>query len=299
MARTAEELIARLAARQHGLVTRAQLLRAGLSSRQVERCVAAARLRPVHRGVYQVGPLPLPRAREMAAVLACGANAYLSHRSAAAVWGLLPSDAPSPVHVLVVGRDGGRRPGIVAHRVSRLRRSEVTRIEAIPITTPTRTLLDLAATVSARELEQALAEAMARRLVSRAALRSATSRRARCRGIGVLRRLLEDPVGPALARSEAEERFLALIRKAQIPGPEANAWVAGHQVDFVWRAERLVVEVDGRAFHSSARSFERDRRRDADLAALGFRVIRVTWNRIVHEPEALLVRLAQALARSG
>lgn len=299
MARTDEEVIARLAARQHGLVTRAQLLRAGLSSRQVERRVAAARLRPVHRGVYQVGPLPQPWAREMAAVLACGANAYLSHRSAATPWGLLPSDAPAPVHVLVVGRDRGRRPGIIAHRVSRLERREVTRLDGIPVTTPARTLLDLAATASVRELEQAVAEAMARRLVSRSALLSAASRRAGCRGIGVLRRLLEDPVGPLLAWSEAEERFLALIRKAQLPDPEANACVAGHRVDFVWRAERLVVEVDGLAFHSSARSFERDRRRDADIAALGFRVIRVTWSRIVHEPEALLVRLAQALARSG
>ncbi|MGH7502427.1 MAG: endonuclease domain-containing protein [Longimicrobiales bacterium] len=109
--------------------------------------------------------------------------------------------------------------------------------------------------------------------------------------------LIERGASPPLTRSAAEEHFLGLIRKAQLREPEVNMQVEGYEVDFVWRSERLVVEIDGRAFHSSDRSFESDRRRDGVLVAAGLRVMRVTWRQIVNEPEALLVRLTQALAR--
>src|SRR5690606_40329843 len=118
-------------------------------------------------------------------------------------------------------------------------------------------------------------------------------------GAPLLRALLEREGGPAFARSEAEERFLALVRKARLPGPELNVRIAGEEVDFLWRRERLVVEVDGFEFHSSRDSFENDRRRDADLFGLGLRVVRVTWRHITKEPEATLVRVTRALVANG
>ncbi|MGH7553467.1 MAG: endonuclease domain-containing protein, partial [Longimicrobiales bacterium] len=160
-------------------------------------------------------------------------------------------------------------------------------------------LFDLAGVAGVRELEQALAEATNRRLASQSELLSLASRHARRRGIQALRRMLEDDAGPLLVQSDAEERFLGLIRKARLPVPEANTRVGAYKVDFLWRPERLVVEVDGFTFHSSRGRFESDRRRDADLSAQGFRVIRVTWRQVTQEPEVVLVRLAQTLARSG
>ena len=115
----------------------------------------------------------------------------------------------------------------------------------------------------------------------------------------MLRALLVGDASPAFTRSEAEARFLALIRKAQLSEPETNVRVGGYEVDFLWRRERVVVEVDGFAFHSSRRTFENDRRRDRELTARGFNVLRVTWRQVASESEALLVRLTQTLARAG
>ena len=114
-----------------------------------------------------------------------------------------------------------------------------------------------------------------------------------------IRALLAAGAEPAFTRSEAETRFLMLVRKAQLPAPATNVALRGYEVDFLWRAEGLVVEIDGFAFHSSSAAFECDRRRDAVLAAAGLRVLRITWRQISQEPEALLVRLAQALVQGG
>jgi len=189
-----------------------------------------------------------------------------------------------------------QRPGIRVHYPGALSADEVTTRDAIPVTTVARTLYDLATCTTHRELERALAEAFALRLTTRAAVASLVARHAGRRGARRLQELLDSTSAPALTRSEAEERFLALIRKAQLPSPEVNAELEGYEVDFLWRAERLVAEIDGRAFHSSDRSFEKDRLRDATLLSAGVRVMRVTWSQIVQEPEALLVRLTRALA---
>jgi len=296
----AEERISELAALQHGLVTRTQLVAAGLSSDAVQNRVRAKRLRPVHRGVYQVGPLVSPHAREMAAVLACGPGTVVCHRSAAGLWRLLPARGDSAlVEVLVSPRIRRRRPAVRAYRGHGLEADEATTVAGIPITTPSRTVLDLAGAVGSRDLERALARAEREGLTSRGELLSLLDRHSGRPGLAVLRPLLADGAGPAFTRSEPEERLLGLIRKAQLPPPEVNGSVAGYEVDFLWRAERLVVEVDGFAFHSSRDRFESDRRRDGRLAARGYRVMRVTWRQITREPEALLARLAQALALAG
>jgi very-short-patch-repair endonuclease len=114
--------------------------------------------------------------------------------------------------------------------------------------------------------------------------------------VSELRALLTRERGPALTRSEAEERLLALVRQAGLPAPECNVRIAGHEVDFLWRASRLIVEVDGYAFHGSRDAFERDRRRDAELQAVGLTVVRLTWRRLVHEPEAVVALLARRIA---
>jgi len=227
-------------------------------------------------------------------VLACGEGAVLSNRAASAVWAMLPYPAASrPIDVTVRRGDPRGRPGIRLHRTKRLAPDEVRTRHGIPLTSPARTLLDLAAT-SPRDLERALAEAYARHLVRRAELLALIARHPRHPGAARLRALIE--TDPPFTRSEAERRFLALVRRANLPAPEVNVNLARYEVDFLWWRERLVVEVDGYAFHSSRRAFEDDRRRNVDLAARGFRVIRITWRQLVSEPEALLVRLAQALA---
>lgn len=290
-----DAVIAAIASRQHGVVARRQLFEAGVSSRMIEHRLKKGRLCGLYRGVYRVGPLRARHEREMAAVLACGETAVLSHGSAGAAWELLLCRNRVEVSV-----QGGRRapgPGVLVHRVGELGGDETTQFEGMPITTPTRTLLDLAGSVGGRELEQALAKAERRKLVDRGDIEELLARYPRRSGTRALHAVLAAGTGPALTRSEAESRFLTLVRKARLDAPEANVPVAGYEVDFLWRRARLVVEIDGFAFHSSSGAFERDRQRDAELAAAGFNVVRVTWRQLTREPEALLVRLGQALVR--
>ena len=174
---------------------------------------------------------------------------------------------------------------------------EITMHVGLLITTPARTLLDLARTASPRELENAVATAIAERLVTMQKLIETVQRHANLPCARRLHTLLDQPRPPSLTRSEAEERFLALIRHARLDPPLTNALVKGLEVDFFWPDQRLVVEVDGLAFHSSNRAFERDRRRDARLVAAGLAVMRVTWQQIADEPYALVAQLVRALTR--
>jgi very-short-patch-repair endonuclease len=289
-----EGLLGRLAARQHGVVCRAQLLEIGFSSAAIHRRVKAGALRPLHRGVYLVGPVAPPLASQMAAVLACGERTFLSHGSASHIQATTPYlPNPRTPHVTVVERDP-RPAGINVHRVRFLAPDETTTHRNIPITTPARTLLDLAPSLTPRQLERSLAEAVRRRIVRPAALEALLARHPARPGVPALRALLHSD--PAFTRSELEERFLALIREAGLPEPEANAELGPYEIDFLWRDERLAVEVDSWSFHSDRKAFEDDRRRDAELVSWGFRVIRITWRQICDEPVMVAVRLAGAMA---
>jgi very-short-patch-repair endonuclease len=293
-----ERAIADLAASQHGVVKRRQLVDAGLSPRAIDNRLRARRLHALYRGVYLLGHAVAPRhAHEMAAVLASGRNAVVSHHSAAYLWCLLPSPSHDrDIDITIPARDPGTKPGIRTHRVRTLDRRDARSCDSIPVTTPARTLLDLAAQASPRELEQALAVAERRGLVRRRDLRDVLGRAGRRHGTALLRSLIEDEVAPPLTRSEAEVRLLALIRAGALPEPEMNVRIRGHEVDFLWRKERFVVEVDGFGFHSSQAAFERDRLRDAELQASGLRVMRVTWRQLTRTREATLARIASALA---
>lgn len=294
-----ERAVVEIAARQRGVIARTQLLAAGLGSGAIEARLRSGRLHRLHRGVYLLGgALAVSGAREMAAVLALGPGALVSHRSAARIWGMIPSADGGPVEITVPGRNPRSRPGIRLHRVRALGPQDVGMRSGLPLTSPARTVLDLAVGEPIRVVEQALAEGLRRRMVHRSGLEAMLARCAGRPGTRVLTALIADGDDPAFTRSEAEERLLGLLRAAGLPTPRTNVRVDGHEVDFLWPRERLIVEVDGFAFHSSRVAFERDRRRDAELQASGYLVVRVTWRQIVDEAPALLVRITRVLSVS-
>ena len=279
-----------------------QLRGLGLSAAAVRSRVAAGRLHRVHQGVYAVGHSVLSvHGRWMAAVLAGGEGAVLSHRSAAALWGLRPSNRER-IEV-TVPRGGGRsRPGIQMHRSATLTPTQTTTHADIPTTTVARTLLDLADVVTKRQLERALEQAEILHLLDAQAVRDALENATGRHGAAALRELLADHhPGDTITRNELEERFLALCAAARLPRPRVNAWIAlargnAVQADFLWPAHRLVVETDGHATHGTRRAFERDRRRDQRLMAAGYRVMRCTWRQVVARPGELGNTLAALLA---
>jgi len=279
-----------IAERQHGRLTRGDLRRAGLTDSEIRHWIRTRRLLREHRGVYALGhAAPTAYGRFMAAVLACGEAAALSSLSAAVLWGLLP-DREHEIHVTTTGPHRRGPKGIRLHRAATV---HTTRHHGIPVTTPTQTILDLAAQATDRDLATATNEAQVRRLIRPdTILTSAVGRR----GASRLTALLED--GPGHTRSEAERRLLALVARAHLPRPLTNVKVAGHEVDAFWPRHGLVLEVDGYAAHYTRTAFERDRRRDQDLLASGLRTMRTTWRQIAREPEALAARLAVALIPS-
>lgn len=304
MSTAVEERIAGLAAGQHGVVTRGQLLSAGLTSRQVQLRVETKRLLRLHSGVYMLGHLrdrlEPRRAAEMAAVLACGSGTLISHVHAAALWDLAPPPGRSdPVHVLApAGGTPTRRSGIIAHRAADLMPDDSGTVDGVPVTAPVRTIADLAGLATSRELERAVARAERQGLVSDGELKGLVARRRGRPGVRLLRAVVMRAGGAALTRSEAESRFLELVRGTGLDQPEVNRVVHGHEVDFYWPHSGIAVEIDGFAYHSSRHSFATDRRRDARLfSTAGVQVLRFTWEQIVQEPKATLVTLARALDR--
>jgi very-short-patch-repair endonuclease len=295
--RRLDEEIARLAARQHGVVSREQLLRIGLGTGAVQARRQAGRLHLVHRGVYLVGhTAEAPHAPEMAGVLACGDGAVVSHRSAASLWSFAHRFAVTRVELTVPGRRALRRPGLHVHETDELAPNDVSCVDGIPATSPTRTLLDIARFLRVHHLEHVLADAERRGLVLRGELIRELVRHRGRRGIATLRLALGNE--PAFTRSTAERKLIKLIREASLPSPLTNARVGLHEVDILWPHEHLIVEIDGYQWHSDRAAFERDRLRDAELQALGYRVIRVTWRMIQREPRAVIARIAATLRRA-
>lgn len=300
--RAVEQRVRSIAEHQDGVVTRPQLLEAGCTDTMIRARVRAGHLRRLHQGTYLLGflagPLLPPRYRERAAVLASGAPAVVSHHSAAAMLDLIPPrPSGEPVDLLVVGGTR-RRAGVRSHRVPALPSRDLTSLDGIPLTTPLRTLLDLSRVAANRELENAVARAERRGITTRGELLDRAVRAGARPGACRLRALLEAGSRPAFTRSVAEEQFLRLVREAGLPEPETNVRVEGHEVDFVWPARGVAVEIDGFAFHASRASFERDRKRDLILSAAGLNVARVTWRQLQREPLAVIARLAATLARA-
>jgi hypothetical protein len=290
--------IVRLAARQYGVASREQLLRLGLGRRAIEHRIERGRLHPVHRGIYAVGrPGLTAEGRWMAAVLAAGPRAVLSHTSAGGLLALRPQ-VGSTTHVTVPRRRRARH-GLEIHQAS-LPADEVTVEAGIPVTTVARTLLDLATCLNRPDLELAVNEAERRGLADAPSLPELVRRYPRRAGLARLRSVLEDGwVGVGVVRSVLEQRFLAFVAELGLPRPEVNAilrvddgWV---EVDCLWRSRRLIVELDGHAYHSNRAAYERDRERDRALAAAGWKVVRVTWRQLVGDSARLAADLLRLL----
>jgi Protein of unknown function (DUF559)/Transcriptional regulator, AbiEi antitoxin len=292
-----DPMVAVVAARQEGMISTEQLLAVGVDRGAIAWRVRRGRLHPYCRGVYSVGHTRLtPRARLWAAMLACGGPgaALLGYSGAAAPWDLMPMPS-GRVDVITLRRSASTKL-VRVHQTRTLEPQDVTDIDGLPLTTPTRTLIDLADQLTPQRLERVLHRAEILRLLDVAAiharLASLPGRRSR-----TLRHALAtlEP-GPDVTRSELEERFLALVAKYGLPRPLVNNRVAGHEVDFYWPDHRLIVETDGAATHLTPTAFEQDRARDAHLTALGYRVIRITW-RQMERPEALAHLLRELLLK--
>lgn len=290
--------LAQIASQQRGRVSRAQLLAAGLSSDVISGLLRRGQLHHLHSGVFAVGHLaPVPLGAETAALLAAPWGSLLSHVSAASLWGLLPPDhGRRAIDVLVGPHVRRKRAGICFHRTRVIEPTDRRIRHGLPVVSPARALLEIAEMVPTRTFERAFDQAEVHRLVRRPELEHALDRLRGRAGVSVVKRLLALQGGTTITRSEAEERFLALVRRADLPPPEVNARLHGFEVDFLWRQARLVVEIDGYQFHGTRRAFEFDRRKDAKLAAAGIAVIRFTWGELVRDALAVIARLAQALA---
>jgi very-short-patch-repair endonuclease/predicted transcriptional regulator of viral defense system len=293
-----DRAVAARAIRQYGVIARRQLRELGVSDRGIDRRVAAGRLHRLHRGVYAVGHTVLGvRGRWMAAVLSCAPGAVLSHAAAGALWELRASEA-TIIDVTVPGSGGRRRrPGIRLHRARSLEGLTTTK-DGIPVTTPARTILDLAAKLDGRPLERLLDQAENARLTDIPSLDALAREHANHRGARKLLDKLQDhEPGTTLTKSELEERFLSLCRQAGLPQPRVNDDVEGHEVDFIFKDHRVLVETDSWRHHKSREAFENDRRRDATHAAAGYRTLRFTHRQITHEPGTVTSALRAALTR--
>jgi hypothetical protein len=290
--------LADLAGRQHGVVARWQAIGLGLGSDAIAYRLAVGRLHDIFPGVYAVGHRAIGREGEwMAAVLASGEGAVLSHRSAAVLWGLRVEAAE---HEVTIPRSTGHLPGLRRHR-SALLPDEIAVKDGIPVTCVARTLFDIAACVSAWEFERGLREAEFLRLPQVPALEEVYRRRRGRRGAKLVGSTLVSlsrlPGGAS--RSSLEDRFLRFIRRVGLPLPETNVPLrfgsAKYQADCVWREHRLIVELDGHRAHGTRSAFEQDRERDRRMQVDGWRVIRVTWRQLGH-PESLTRDLRRLLS---
>jgi very-short-patch-repair endonuclease len=283
-----------LAGRQHGVISTEQLRELDFSWKAIEHRVASGRLHRLYQGVYAVGRRDVTQfGHLMAAVLASGEGAVLSHESAAALWGIRPWRG-GRIEVSVPAQRRVRRKGIKPHRRAKLRAQDTTTRHGIPVTTPLLTLIDLATRLGTERLEAAVNEADKLDLIDPETLRAGLAGR-REPGAGRLRRVLDERTF-TLTDSELERRFRPIARRAGLPKPGARKRVNGHRVDFYWAELGLVVETDGLRYHRTPAQQTADRIRDQDHTAAGLTQLRFTHAQIRFEPQRVEATL-QAVAR--
>ncbi|MGI8580046.1 MAG: DUF559 domain-containing protein [Solirubrobacteraceae bacterium] len=265
--------VAQVAAAQRGVITSQQLANLEFAPSSIRRKVAAGTLHRIHRGVYLLGhTAAAPLAFELAALLACGPTAALSHWTAAALYRIL-ARTDGPIHLTIPDRRCRPRPGLQPH-FAPLPDQDVTTTKSLRMTTPQRTLQDLHPLLDPAAYERAVNEAQVLHLIPRGS------------------------ADPQITRSQAERRLLTLLRRAGLPPTKMNTRIYGHEVDVLFQDPKLILEVDGYASHGTRHAFENDRRRDAQLTAAGYRVMRITWRHLTQEPEAVAARLGAAIASS-
>jgi very-short-patch-repair endonuclease len=271
----------------------------GISKRAIEYRVASGRLRVVFRGVYTAAPGELPPlALELAALLAVGDNSFVSHRSAAFVWGLRATPPPQ-VEVSVFGRCCGGRKDIRVHRIQKIRRNELCRREGLWVSSPARAVLEVAAVASMDELAEVVEKGVAERVLTPRKLEVVLARHRGRRGSARLSQVLGDEDAMTITRSRAERAFLKLIRDARLPAPQVNQRLGRYEPDFMWPDQRLIVELDSYRFHGGPGGFHNDREKDLVYRDAGFDVLRSTRNHVVHEPARVVVSVVRALERSN
>lgn len=292
-----DRAVTRVAGRQRNLISTAQLEECGLGKDALARRVRAGWLRLVFQSVYSVGSGPLPPlALELGALMSCGKGSFISHRSAAFVWGMRKSPPPR-VDVSVVGLGCRSRKGMWVHRITAADKREVRRHERLWVSSPARAVLEVAAVGSKDELMEVIDAGLALRRFTADDLKAVLARHRGQRGAGRLADVIADETAMAISRSRAEKAFLRLIRAARLPMPDTNVKFGRFEADFVWLEQRLIVELDSATYHSGPGVFQRDREKDLVFRGAGFDVLRPTRWHVVHEGPRVLVLIVQALAR--
>ena len=281
---TADLVIAALADHGDGVVSRVELLAAGVSPEQIKVRLRRGSLRPLYPGVYAVGHRVLTQqGRWRAALLAAGAGAVLSHRSAGQLWSVAGEGREIDVSVPARRR---RQSGLRLHEAL-VPPDEVAVVGSLQVTTVARTLIDLAAVLRRHQLERAVRSAEQQHLGDATPLHSLLTRHRGRRGITNLRAVLHTADLTSITRSEFEDRFVSFCRRRRLPRPSTNATLLGFEIDLVWRDAGLAGELDGYASHGTRVAFERDRERDRKLVAAGWRTIRITWRQLRDDPDSL------------
>ena len=294
--REATTAIRALAERQHGVVAHRQLVEIGLGARLVFRRQEAGLLIPLHKGVYALAHMRITReGRWMAAVLACGPGAVLSHFHAGRLWGICGSYG----WIEVLRQSGGFKPeghrGVRLHQTRRLHSYEVTVEKGIPVAVIERVLLDVAARTDRKRLERTFVQAYKSGHLSWPRLGRIITRRRGCKGVGRLRQIALEVEPEALeTKSVSEIDFLVLSREAGLSTPVVNVLVEGHLVDFLWPAQKVIVETDSWSHHGDRLTFEKDRQRDVDLMAAGYEVHRTTYKMLELNPKPFLDKVRRA-----
>jgi very-short-patch-repair endonuclease len=292
-----DRAVTRIAGGQRDLVSTEQLSECGLDKDAVARRVRAGWLRLVFQGVYSVGSGELPPlGLEQAALMSCGRGSFVSHRSAAFVWGMRKTPPPL-VEVSFVGLGCRSRKGMRVHRITGVDRSELRRHEGLWLSSPARAVLEVAAVGTKGELVDVIDQGLALRRFTPGDLKMVLERHRGRRGAGRLAEVLADDTAMAISRSRAEKALLRLIRDAGLPMPETNVRFGRFEADFVWPNERVIVELDSATYHSGPGVFERDHEKDLVFRGAGFDVMRPTRAHVVYQGPRVLVLLVKALAR--
>jgi very-short-patch-repair endonuclease len=287
---TVDEIIGRIASRQHGVVTRAQLLDAGVSEKEIKRRIERKALLRVHRGVYRVGhKAPSIEARYMAAVLACGEGAVLSGQAAGYLWGLIKGTAPPPEVTAPTNR---RIKGIRTRRARR-GETEATTWRGIPITTVPRTLVDLSSMLPLDDLARACHEAGVKHHTTPRQVEEVLAKRPTAPGAGKPRKVMHGDVHVTL--SKVERKFLERLKEEELPLPITNKPAGSKRVDCRWPKHRLTVELDSYRYHSSRHAWELDRRREREARARGDEFRRYTHDDVLETPDQMLTELSALL----
>lgn len=300
-----DEAIAALGARQHAVFTLPQLNELGLTSRAVQKRAARGSLHRLYPSVYSLVPASLLTryGRWLAAVLACGPGAALSHRTAAALHEIRRTDR-SNIDVTVPGRSRRNHLGIDIHRSTTLTQADVTIVNAIPCTTVARTMFDLAEVVNRRSVERAYDQAEILEVFDLRALEDQLDRNGTRKAARLVRAVLDEHyIGSTPTASELEEAMLALTRRLGLPDPRVNRWIdlgdGGPMIlgDFVWPEQRVIVETDGERFHGTHQARERDPRRDQRALIAGWKPVRTTWRQVTRRPWELEPMLLALVGR--